>query len=376
MKAFQKLALVSAIAAAPFAQAELTSIDDAALSDMTGQAGISIELSAEVSVGSVVYTDTDGLGTLNVDNGSIALNTIKLGGKGGTAVSGALDGIKIDIDVDKTQGLVIHLGSTNEAGVLTGLLPVDFGLSVGDVTLAGGTNSAQLASDIYIGGNLGPVDVVIANDTGAISVEAFFEVTEGSMYVDVLGAGISNLKIGQDSSPFVTASLSNYGAAVKTSASAGDFGVAQDGIAAISPTFGDLSAIDADASGTIETSEWLTLPGLDGDADGTITVQEADTALAAGSGAIITSAAISAVPGVNNMAFAAMTITTATTAYTDKLGASTSITEALKINIDAMSMDISMDVALGKEAGVGRGIGNVAINDLDLTNTSLIIYGH
>ncbi len=98
MKAFKKLALVSAIAAAPFAQAEMVAIDDALMGEMTGQSGISIELDATVSIGSVIYTDTD-------QGGSLELNTIVLGGNGGAlnAVSGSLKDIKIDIDVDTTR---------------------------------------------------------------------------------------------------------------------------------------------------------------------------------------------------------------------------------------------------------------------------------
>jgi hypothetical protein len=366
MKAFQKLALVSAIAAAPFAQAELVSIDDALMGEMTGQAGISIELSAKVDIGSVVYTDTDGLAN---GAGTLSLANITLGGSNGTgAIVGALDEIKIDIDVDANDGLVIHLGGTNLEGVLDGSDKVDFGLSVGSV---GVNNQATLASNIFIGGNLGPIDVTIANDS-SIAVTAFFEVTEGSMTVDVLGMGISNLKIGQDSSPFLLNALSPYqqAAALTAGVEAADFGAASNG-ALVTPA---TAAVDIDGSGTIETSEWL-LTGADLDGDGTITFAEADTALAGGTGAI-TGAAVNATakanaPGVGDMAFVAMDIVTTDTLFIDKAGVTTNITSALDIQIAAMSMDIGMDVSLG-----GVGIGRVAINDLDLSGTSLKIYGH
>jgi len=44
MKGLKKLVLVSAIAAAPFAQADLKPMDDAALAEMTGQSGLLIEI--------------------------------------------------------------------------------------------------------------------------------------------------------------------------------------------------------------------------------------------------------------------------------------------------------------------------------------------
>ncbi len=369
MKAFKKLALVTAIAAAPFAQAELTSIDDAALSNMTGQAGISLEVDAQISIGAVVYTDTDGLGN---GAGSIALNNIVLGGSNGTGgIVGNLDEIKIDIDVDADAGLVIHLGSVNAAGIVDGTDPLDFGLSVGSVAI---NNQATLASNIFIGGNLGPIDIVIANDS-TIALTAFFQVTEGSMTVDVLGMGISNLTINDNSNAFLLNSFSPYDQTAElndatTGVPAGNFGVAQNG-AAVTPA---TQALDADSSGTVETSEWLA-SGADADSDGVVTFAEADAAFAGGSGAIIQAGvfatATAKAPGLTNMAFVAMDIATSDTSYISSGGVQTDITNALEITIQAMNMDIGMDVALG-----GEGIGHVAINDLNLSGTTVKIYGH
>ncbi len=354
MKGFKKLALVAAISAAPFAQAELTSIDDAALSDMTGQAGISIDLSAQVSIGSVEYTDTDGLGG---GAGSLAINTIVLGGDGG----GALDGIKIDIDVDATAGLVIHLGATNTADVLSGgAQRVDFGLTVGDVVL---NNSATLASGISIGGNIGPVDVVIAND-GVIAVDAYFEVTSGSLDIDVLGVGVTNLTIGDNNAPLLSSTV--YGAGIS---SAQDYAEAT------------LSAADKlTAEGTPDYA-FLQTP-----AGGSLTPAEALSAVVRGG----------AVAGVSNMAYVAMTIDTVSTGYLDTSNFTTvGVNKALRVVIDDMSMDIGMNVSIGTSLAFeadgttaileadgitqvvnDRSLGSVAINDLNLAGTSLVIYGH
>lgn len=57
---FKQLAFAAAVLAAPFmAQADMTSMDDSALSGVTGQAGISISGNFSGSVGAVVYTDAD-----------------------------------------------------------------------------------------------------------------------------------------------------------------------------------------------------------------------------------------------------------------------------------------------------------------------------
>ena len=361
MTGLKKLALATAIAAAPFAQAELTSIDDSVLSEMTGQSGISIELSAEVSIGAINYTD-DGVDLDGIDadvavEGTLGLNNIVLGGNGGTAVSGALDEIKIDIDVDGSKGLVIHLGGTDLEGIVTGSNPVDFGLSVGDVEV---NNLATLASDIYIGGNLGPIDVVIANDS-TISVDAYFEVTSGSMNVDVMGMGISNLTIGQDSRPFIQN--------VDGQQLGGPFTSTAHDVATSNAT---TSATAASAAATITDD---VTPGID-DTTG-FTLAETQAATYDATYAATYEGTLDGVEtavggtGLSNMAYVGMTISTASTDFTDKAGVVTDISNALSISIDSMSLDIAMDVSLG-----GNGIGNVQIDDLNLSGTTLKIYGH
>ncbi len=303
MKGFQKLALVTAIAAAPFAQAELTSIDDAALSDMTGQAGITIELSTHVSVGDITYTDTDGLGT---GAGTIVLDTIEFGG----ALAGSnFDEVKIDIDVDAEAGLVIHLGGTDLEGILDGTNPVDFGLRVGSVEI--GTAAAAnvtLASGIDIQGNLGPVDIVISNRAAGvdvndfISVSAYFEVTSGSLDVDVLGLGIEGLTIGNNNDAFLNSTNATY-------AGLATLGAGDDGWAHVAMTIG---AADTTYN-TFDGAAFVTVP----------------------------------------------------------------VTQALTVSIASMAMDIGItNLTMGSIGANKQSLGSVVINDLDLSGTSLTIYGH
>lgn len=96
MKGLKKIALVSAIAAlSAGAQAELKALDDSSMGELTGQAGISIDLTANVSIGEVAYKD----------EGFIAMRGLKVGGKNveNTGVVGAentdLDNLTITIDV-------------------------------------------------------------------------------------------------------------------------------------------------------------------------------------------------------------------------------------------------------------------------------------
>ena len=378
MKAFQKLALVTAIAAAPFAQAELTSIDDSDLSNMTGQAGISIDLSAQIAVGSVTYTDTDGYPGVDAA-GTIGIGQIYLGGAG--AVDGfndldtnnALDGIKIDIDVDAGAGLVIHLGGTNAYANLTGAETIDFGLSVADVTL----NALTLASDIQIVGELGPIDIQIAN-SGAISVGAFFKVNSGSMNIDLLGMGVTSLQIDQDSNPFMN--VSPYGAKVNDIVGAGAVSTTYDGVTANATAFGDLSVYDTEGTpgdgtpdGALSQAEW--------EAAGITDVASADTVLGAG-GTIIEGARQTAgLTGFDDFAYVAMGIQTGTADYVTTGGVAVQV-QSLNVSITSMSMDIETTLTLGADDSLSPGtfvaasLGTVSIQDLDLSGTTLAIYGH
>lgn len=381
MKGLKKLVLATAVAAAPFAQAEMTAMNDALLGEMTGQSGVSIELSAQMSIGSFTYTDGDGYKgsaaplTGTESAGSFTMSTIALGGNGseimeadgvtGTGVfRTALDDIKIDIDVDGDQGLIIHLGGTNSGDVLSGgAQAVDFGLSVGSADV----NGAVLASDINIEGFLGPIDVIIANDS-TINVSAYFEVTNGSMDIDVLGLGISNLTIGDDSAPILSRTYQTKIEDVQDYAEA-------------NLDAGTQTAIEASPTYTAVKQQYL-----DGGADDATASAAALSTLVRGG----------AVAGVSNMAYVGMTITTGQAGYGSLVGGvkqANVVDNALVISIDNMNMDIAADLTMGTTtvldavdlaagtvtvlaAPAAASLGSIAINDLDLSGTTLKIYGH
>jgi len=292
MKTFQKLALVAAISAAPFAQAELVSISEEAMGDMTGQAGISIELDTAVTIASLAYGDTDGSTAGSSAQGDITVTGIAfgggtVGGASGVADDARFDNIKIDIDVDDTAGVVIHLAAVDIQGALDGSNTADFGLSVASVTSSAAVGDVTIASGINLAGTLGPVDVNI-NNVGAgdfISVKAFFEVTTGSLDVDVIGLGVTNLVIDQDSNPF--ASDATYGT---TGLGLEAVGTGDDNWAMVALSVGTTSTTLTDPAGTdtvIDNALSVTIASLDLDISANLTMGDiAGTALNLGSIAI------------------------------------------------------------------------------------------
>jgi len=293
MKTFQKLALVAAISAAPFAQAELVSISEEAMGDMTGQAGISIELDTAVTIASLAYGDTDGSTAGSSAQGDITVTGIAfgggtVGGASGVADDARFDNIKIDIDVDDTAGVVIHLAAVDIQGALDGSNTADFGLSVASVTSSAAVGDVTIASGINLAGTLGPVDVNI-NNTGTgdfISVKAFFEVTTGSLDVDVIGLGVTNLVIDQDSNPF--ASDATYGSTGGLNLDL--VGTGDDNWAMVALSVGTTSTTLTDPAGVdtvVDNALSVTIAALDLDISADLTMGDiAGTALNLGSIAI------------------------------------------------------------------------------------------
>ena len=178
--------------------AEFRPLDDGALSGVTGQAGVTIELETRLSMDRFSW----------IDEGSLNVNGLRLAGQHDTV----LDNMKLTIDiagdgevlehgfseiarraqaglldlndpdvadaltkysVDGSFGkqfgsgdLVMHLGATDygdPSRLDDYLQAVDFELAVDSVTTSGSEGSATLFSDILLQGHIGPTDLVITN---------------------------------------------------------------------------------------------------------------------------------------------------------------------------------------------------------------------
>src|SRR5690554_5417482 len=188
MKGLKKIALITAMAAAPFAaNAELQAMNDTAMGDVTGQAGVTIELETKVSIGQFKYTD----------EGSFAVNDIVLGGAGVTAIgAGAgfgdlLDQLKVDIDIADDGDAVIHVGTLDGN-------PIDWGLNIGSMELlagSNGTDSTTLISNLSGFGMLAQLDIRVDTATDHLNLVAAFSVENMDFDVDFLGVGVRGLKI-------------------------------------------------------------------------------------------------------------------------------------------------------------------------------------
>jgi hypothetical protein len=132
----KQLAFAAAVLAAPFmAQADMTAMDDSALSGVTGQDGISISGNFSGTVGAVVYTDGDAAG------GSLRMETISFTG------FTILDSAPLTVDV------VTNAGGTQQLAIglpaMTGTVSVG-AIKVGDTSAK--SIGALAISDINMSG--------------------------------------------------------------------------------------------------------------------------------------------------------------------------------------------------------------------------------
>src|SRR5690606_29279939 len=183
MKGLKKIALVTAIAAAPFAaHADLKAMDDSAMGNITGQAGVTIELETQVSIGTFTYTD----------EGSFNVNNIVIGGSGVAGGTGTnlLDDLKIDIDVEADCDAFIHVGSISGG-------PIDWGMTAGSMELvaADGSESTTLVSNLSGHGNLAQLDIRVDTATDALQLDVAFNVVDMVFDVDRLDVGIRDTAI-------------------------------------------------------------------------------------------------------------------------------------------------------------------------------------
>jgi hypothetical protein len=142
--------------------AELKALNDASLSNLTGQSGLTIELATQIDVGSLKYTD----------EGSMSVNNLHIGGQNGTL----LDDIKLDFDLASNGDALIRMGSISGS-------PIDFGVSMDSVSLSGTGGTTNMFTNIALNGELGTTNMVIHNAGNSINttLPSGFQVSDSSL---------------------------------------------------------------------------------------------------------------------------------------------------------------------------------------------------
>jgi hypothetical protein len=365
MKTFQKIALVSAIAAAPFAaQAGLVSLEEAEMSNVTGQAGVTIEIDLGndgIKVGSVVYTDTahqiddlngvapGGVGYIvtTADGGSVALENISVN-LTGTIVQ--------TIDVSETGDLVMTASAPGVMQIAAGNNALDTigAFSALKLQAVDGSES-ELVNNLSLDVTLGTSTTTIKNlgttlTGGMGTLGSNNLVAVGSAYADVASsmaiqmnasAKIENLNVGlfgytKDQSVFVAAGAAAKYQAAWTAGNAAERTALE-------------AAYDLDTTGAVSDQAAL------------------ENKIATGSAVQIAGVSVTDANAADGMFSVEQTIW-AVGGDASQPGSDAGV----YIQMGAMNLDINV-------AGIGIGgssIGSIAINGLEMNGLTQRIYGH
>jgi hypothetical protein len=160
MKTFQKIALVSAIAAAPFAaHADLTPMTESLMGDTTGQAGVTIEIelgTGGIDIGSVVYTDEGSVTLENINVGltGVITQTIDVNAAGDLEIVASAPG-SVAVTVGGGEFSALKLGGTNGASEVINNIDLAVTLGASTTTIMSlGTDASGLGAL----GNAGVLD--------------------------------------------------------------------------------------------------------------------------------------------------------------------------------------------------------------------------
>lgn len=213
MKGFKKLALVTAIAAAPISGFAMEALDDVSLSGVTGQDGILIELGNDISADIIIH-DKDGFAGAG-NAGAIVLagfqqslngNSIEIAIDAGYDSAAAANGAALNVEVTLPANIVLDLGtvqvakSNRETGGW-GVTDAVNVLTLGQLTMGTTTLNIQLGNEYQ--GNMIALNTTI---TGGVNLNNFSvidaggTISGGELFIDTLSLvdnGGSNLTVDQ-----------------------------------------------------------------------------------------------------------------------------------------------------------------------------------
>lgn len=216
MKGLQKLALVTAIAAAPMSGFAMEAMEDEALAAVTGQDGVTITL-APMSIGGVRIDDSNAFtgsssatgaifisgismsgatrvvvdadadtiqAAITLGSGTIQLGTISPEALGSTTQTAANEVISLGSMIHGDITMNVQLGTEDQGSMiaLTGL--VGGGITLSNFSISDGGGAVTGGS---ISMNLGIVDAVATGGTGDLSLSGTIDVNANGLVIDGLG---------------------------------------------------------------------------------------------------------------------------------------------------------------------------------------------
>lgn len=197
MKGLKTSTVALCLGIAPgLALAEIRTLDDSQMGNVTGQSGVTIELQTRVNIDEVRYTD----------EGSLAVNDVFVGGANrtdffdemniplsGTTPTDLLDGFRMDIDVLSDGDAIINLLPSG------GLRAVDLRVATGEWVLegegAGNTDSTTILDNFQMDALIGSGTLRVDTETDTLNVKTDIAIDDMDFDAPFLAMGVRDVVV-------------------------------------------------------------------------------------------------------------------------------------------------------------------------------------
>ncbi|BES71133.1 hypothetical protein RE428_21510 [Marinobacter nanhaiticus D15-8W] len=195
MKGLKLKPLALCLALTPVsALAEIQALDDSQMGDVTGQAGVSIELETKVNIDEFRY----------IDEGTLAISDIEVGGTNRTNLfaeigtnitsqppSELLDNIRINIDVLADGDAVINILPQTFGAV-------DFRVSTGEWALRGTSDSTTILDNFHMDALIGSATLRVDTATDVLNFKTDIAIDDLEFDAPFIALGIRDLRLTGD----------------------------------------------------------------------------------------------------------------------------------------------------------------------------------
>ncbi|MEC7816541.1 MAG: DUF6160 family protein [Pseudomonadota bacterium] len=190
MKGLKPSLLALCVAGAPPAAMAFQPLDETAMGNITGQAGVTIELETKLNIGQFLYTD----------EGSLEINDITIGGSNRTDMFSEMNLNLNGQATDRLDNIRINIDIARDGDAIINLLPlsfnaVDFRMTTGEWNLTGTGGSTTVLDNFQMDMLIGSGTIRVDTATDSIRLLTDIAIDDLDFDVPFLAMGIRDLQL-------------------------------------------------------------------------------------------------------------------------------------------------------------------------------------